>query len=56
MFFNLSFQYAGVAELADALALGASAIGVQVRLLSPAPKNNRNLDIRLRLFSFYGIL
>ena len=31
-------KYAGVAELADAPALGAGAFGVQVRLLSPAPK------------------
>ncbi len=28
---------AGVAELADALDLGSSAFGVQVRFLSPAP-------------------
>ncbi len=29
--------YAGVAELADALDLGSSALGMQVQLLSPAP-------------------
>ena len=30
---------AGVAELADALDLGSSALGVKVRVLSPAPIN-----------------
>ena len=30
-------KYAGVAELADALALGASVTDVQVQVLSPAP-------------------
>ena len=32
-----TIKYAGVAELADALDLGSSAFGVQVRFLSPAP-------------------
>ena len=33
-------KYAGVAELADALALGASVTDVQVQVLSPAPSKN----------------
>ena len=37
-------MFAGVAELADAPALGAGAIGVKVRVLSPAQKHsNPNL-------------
>ena len=35
--FEQQFTYAGVAELADALALGASVSDVQVQVLSPAP-------------------
>ncbi len=31
-------EYAGVAELADALDLGSSVTHVQVQVLSPAPK------------------
>ena len=33
----IKIKYAGVAELADALALGASVTDVQVQVLSPAP-------------------
>ena len=37
------FIFAGVAELADALDLGSSALGMQVQFLSPAPfKNYKN--------------
>ena len=36
--FRATLYYAGVAELADALALGASVTDVQVQVLSPAPK------------------
>ena len=45
-------QYAGVAELADALALGASAIGVKVRVLSPAPENP---SLRAWIFCCYWV-
>ena len=38
LFLKVYFKYAGVAELADALALGASVTDVQVQVLSPAPK------------------
>ena len=37
LFLKVYFKYAGVAELADALALGASVTDVQVQVLSPAP-------------------
>ena len=40
-----TIKYAGVAELADALDLGSSAFGVQVRFLSPAPLNFDELII-----------
>ena len=40
-----------MAELADALALGASAIGVKVRVLSPAPKRP-NAFFALGLFAY----
>ncbi len=43
---KIFIKFAGVAELADAPALGAGAFGVQVRLLSPAPNSiNPNLLI-----------
>ena len=35
---NICCNYAGVAELADALDLGSSAYGVGVQIPSPAPK------------------
>ena len=38
--FRATLYYAGVAELADALALGASVTDVQVQVLSPAPNKN----------------
>ena len=37
-------NYAGVAELADALDLGSSVPDVQVQLLSPAPTKNALLS------------
>ena len=38
--YNVNIIYADVAELADALDLGSSAIGVGVRLPSSAPRKN----------------
>ena len=38
----LSNEYADVAELADALVLGTSAIGVGVQVPSSAPKMSKN--------------
>ena len=51
--YNTNIVYAGVAELADALDLGSSAFGVQVRLLSPAPVKNRSCGISSH--SFFAI-
>ena len=49
--FRFLLIYAGVAELADAPALGAGAFGVQVQVLSPAP-HRRGLCIVRDDFSF----
>ena len=48
-------QNADVAELADALVLGTSAYGVEVRVLSSAPnsKNHTNID---KINTLYGFL
>ena len=53
LFLKVYFKYAGVAELADALALGASVTDVQVQVLSPAPK--RKSRKRLFLFVFFTL-
>ena len=45
-------KYAGVAELADALALGASVTDVQVQVLSPAPYWNASIDTILAFLFF----
>ena len=38
LIYTLSIKYADVAELADALVLGTSTNGVEVQVLSSAPK------------------
>ena len=43
-FCNRFFNYAGMAELADALDLGSSGIPVQVQVLLPAPNKHGNFD------------
>ena len=52
-------KYAGVAELADALALGASVTDVQVQVLSPAPYRVFIRDLTLWILDFsiwYGFM
>ena len=44
-----------MAELADALALGASVTDVQVQVLSPAPKSNFNRSVGIAFFVFTGL-
>ena len=44
-------KYAGVAELADALALGASVTDVQVQVLSPVPNSGTNQIVCFGIFS-----
>ena len=54
----IKIKYAGVAELADALALGASVTDVQVQVLSPAPEKtlvllNKSFFSYIRLTASY---
>ncbi len=52
--FEQQFTYAGVAELADALALGASVSDVQVQVLSPAPSKGYKKDVAPETPDFIG--